>query len=166
MNYYWTTFFHRLEKWRAVWAEIVLKVRWYLIHFFLFDSELPQNNRYFSTVLEVCFDRARGMFRPCSRYVSTVLEVCSDRARGMFLPCSAVLEVYFECARDMFWACSRYVKSLCSTQTPVSTNFFQSSTDMYSTLKVETKWAPRPGDCLAWNFVKKIMNSHLYIVTT
>ena len=133
MSCYWTTLFHRLEKWTAVWAEIVLKVRWYLIHFFLFDSELPQNNRYFSTVLEVCFDRARGMFRPCS----------------------AVLEVYFERARDMFWACSRYVKSLCSNQTPVSTNFFQSSTDMYSTLKVETKWAPRPGDCLAWTLGRK-----------
>ena len=43
------------------------------------------------------FDRARGMFRPCSRYGSTVLELCFDPARGMFRPClryvSAVLEV-------------------------------------------------------------------------
>ena len=47
-------------------------------------------------MLEVCFDRARGMyyqrsivaegmFRPCSRYVLTVL----DRAKGMFRPCSS-----------------------------------------------------------------------------
>ena len=63
----------------------------------------------FSTVFEVCFDRARCNLRPCSRYVSyvlehfrqfaryastaievvlTVLEVCFDHSRGMFRPCS------------------------------------------------------------------------------
>ena len=85
MNYFWTTFFHRLEKWRAVWAEIVLKLRWYLIHFFLFDSELPQNNRYFSTVLEVCFDRAPPKKKLLDR--TQINEICFDRARpnlGMF----------------------------------------------------------------------------------
>ena len=81
-------------------------------------------SRYVSTVLEVCLDRARGMFRPCSRYVSTVLEVCStvlevcfdraryvwtvlevclDRARGMFRP-------FFD-SLGMFRPCSRYVRA-------------------------------------------------------
>ena len=42
---------------------------------------------YVSAVYEVCFDRARGTFRPArdmirpsSRYDSTVLEVCFDRS--------------------------------------------------------------------------------------
>ena len=43
---------------------------------FLFDSEIPRNNRYVSTVLAVCIDRARD--------ISTVLEVYFDRARDMF----------------------------------------------------------------------------------
>ena len=55
--------------------------------------------RYVSTVLEVCFERARGMHRPCSRYDSIVHEVCFDRARVMFRRCSrcvsTVLEVSF-----------------------------------------------------------------------
>ena len=64
-------------------------------------------SRYASTVFEMCFNRARGIFRPslvvcfdlraqfvstmleiclrqCSRYASTVHKVCFDRARGMF----------------------------------------------------------------------------------
>ena len=35
----------------------------------------------FLTVLEECFSRAQGMFRPCSRYVLTELDLCFDRAR-------------------------------------------------------------------------------------
>ena len=60
-------------------------------------------SRYVPTVLELFFDcalgmfrpcstvldRAPGMFRPCSRYAWTVLEVCLDRARGTFRPCSS-----------------------------------------------------------------------------
>ena len=38
--------------------------------------------RYVSTELEVCFDRARGMFRSRSTYISVVLVVCFNRARG------------------------------------------------------------------------------------
>ena len=34
---------------------------------FLYDSELPPDNWYFLTVLEVCFDHARGTFRVCRR---------------------------------------------------------------------------------------------------
>ena len=30
-------------------------------------------------MLDVCFDRARGMFQPCSKYVPTVHEVGFDR---------------------------------------------------------------------------------------
>ena len=40
---------------------------------------------------EVCFavlDRARGISRPCSGYVLTVLEICFNRARGMFQFCA------------------------------------------------------------------------------
>ena len=67
-------------------------------------------------MLEVGFDRARGMFRPCSSYVSTVLELSFDRARDVLQPClrylSAVArgmfrpsrEVCFEHARVMFAA--------------------------------------------------------------
>ena len=90
----------------------------------------PRCSRYISTVLDVgfdsargvfltvldvsldvvCFDRARGMFRPClsvfghcSRYVSplleyysTVLELCFDRARVMFRPCSSYVPTVLE----------------------------------------------------------------------
>ena len=53
---------------------------------------------YFSTKLEVYFDRARVMFRTCSSYVSTVLEVCFN----LIEVCSTVLEVCFDRARGMF----------------------------------------------------------------
>ena len=58
----------------------------------------------FSTVLELCFDRARGMFRLCSRYVSTMLEehLAVLEVRGMHPPCSGcvptVLDSYFDSA--------------------------------------------------------------------
>ena len=59
-----------------------------------------------STVLEICFNRARGRFRMCSRYVSTVLDVCYNCSRGRFRMCSRYvtteLEVGFECARGRF----------------------------------------------------------------
>ena len=70
-------------------------------------------SRYVWTVLEVCFDCARGMLRPFSRYVSTVLEICFDRSRGMFRPFSryvlTVLEVCFDCSRGMFGPYLSYV---------------------------------------------------------
>ena len=47
---------------------------------------------YGSTVLEVCFDRARGMFQPCSKYFPTVHEGCFDRHSRFDL---TVLEVSF-----------------------------------------------------------------------
>ena len=50
------------------------------------------------TVLGVCSDRARVIFRQCSKYFSNVLKVCFD-----------VLKVYFDCARGRFRHCSRYV---------------------------------------------------------
>ena len=65
---------------------------------------LPSSRYYVSTDLEVCFDRARGMFRPCSRYVSTVLEVLIV----------TVLEVCFDHGRpnfDIFRPCLRYVST-------------------------------------------------------
>ena len=62
---------------------------------------------YVSTVLEVCFDRARGIF-DCS-YFPTVLEVCFDRAQSMFRPS---FEVCFDRARGMFRACKRYVSTV------------------------------------------------------
>ena len=49
-----------------------------------FDSELQRFNRYYSTVLEVVFDRAWLS----SRYFSTVLEVSLYRARCIFRPYS------------------------------------------------------------------------------
>ena len=53
-----------------------------------------------STVPEVTFDTARGIFLPCSRYASTMLEVRFDRAPGMFPRCSryisTVLDVGFD----------------------------------------------------------------------
>ena len=84
-----------------------------------------------STVLEVCFYRARGVFRPCSgdaanvcsRCIPTVLEVSFYSARGVFPPCSSnfstvfeyaltLLEVGFDLAqvifRVMLHSCSRY----------------------------------------------------------
>ena len=73
----------------------------------------------------LCFDHARGMFRPCSRtvlkvcfdsYVSTVVEVCFDHPRGVFRPCSkyisTVLELCFDHTRGLFRLCSRYVSTV------------------------------------------------------
>ena len=69
---------------------------------------------YVSTVLDLCFNRACGMFLPLSRFVSTVHEGCFDRrsrfdltvrevslnrACGMF---RTSLEVCFSGARGMF----------------------------------------------------------------
>ena len=73
----------------------------------LFSIEI-RGKRYFSTMLKVCFNRAR----PCSRYVSTVLEICSGRTPDMLRPCSTVLEICFDRARDMFRPCSRYVSTV------------------------------------------------------
>ena len=41
----------------------------------------------FSTIHEVCFDRARVMFRLCSWFVSSGLEVGCDHIRDVFQPC-------------------------------------------------------------------------------
>ena len=60
------------------------------------------SSRYVSTVLEVCFDRARGMVRPSH-------EVCFDRSRGMFRPS---LEVCFDQAGVMFRLCTKYVSTM------------------------------------------------------
>ena len=74
-------------------------------------------------MIEECFDRARGMFRPHrryfrprSRYASTVLEVCFDSARGMFGPHSTTIEIISivlgvccDCTRGVFRQCSKYV---------------------------------------------------------
>ena len=60
------------------------------------------SSRFVSTLLQVCFDRARGMFRRCTSQVLTV-------ARGMFPPysgyVSTVYKVYFDCR-------SRYVSTV------------------------------------------------------
>ena len=58
--------------------------------------------------LELRFDRARLMFRPCSWYVSTVL----DRSRGTVRPCLIALEVSFDRARVIFWPCSWNVSTV------------------------------------------------------
>ena len=137
-------FFHLLKHCFAISVKNMKEICSYLQEVFL-CSEIPRENRYFSTVIEVrpcstVFDHARGMFRPCSRYVSTVLEGCFDRARGMFRPCSryvsTVLEACFDSNRDVFRPCSKYTLNLRSTQTPVSTIIFRSSTN--SNLKVES----------------------------
>ena len=73
-----------------------------------------------STVPEVSFDTARGIFLPCSRYASTMLEVRFDRAPGMFPRCSRYisteLDVGFDSAQGIFergrcfyGPCLRYV---------------------------------------------------------
>ena len=53
-------------------------------------------------MLEECFDRAQGIFRPCSRFFPNVLGVCFVHDRGMFRPCSTPLDR----ARGMFWICA------------------------------------------------------------
>ena len=74
---------------------------------------LRPSTKYVSTVLEVCFnwlevcfDHARGIFRPS-------LKVCFYRSRDLFRLClmdvSIVHEVSFDCARVMFRSCSRCV---------------------------------------------------------
>ena len=59
-----------------------------------------------STVPEVSFDSARGIFLSCSRYASTMLEVRFDRAPGMFPRCSryisTVHDVDFDSAQCTF----------------------------------------------------------------
>ena len=66
-------------------------------------------------MLEVCFERARGMFltalhragvrfRPCSRHVLTVL----DRAGAMFRLCSRYVLTVFDPTGGKFRPCSRY----------------------------------------------------------
>ena len=84
---------------------------------------MPRNHKkYISTIVDVCFDnargiidRSRGMMRLCLMYAYTVLEVWLDRARGMFRP----LEVYFgvqekgfDHARGLLRPYSRYVLTL------------------------------------------------------
>ena len=59
-------------------------------------------------VFELCFDCARGMFRPCSRYVSTVVD-CTRPCRHCSRYVSTVLEERFDRARAMFRLCSRNV---------------------------------------------------------
>ena len=87
-------------------------------------------SRYVSTVLEVCFDRARGLFRLCLIFVSTVLEMCFNRlrylsavGRGMFRPSlevffdharvvlAAMLEICFNPPQSLFRPSSRYVST-------------------------------------------------------
>ena len=144
MNYFWVIF---SIFWKTGLPSVSLVFKNMLIFEkkILFDFELQRNNRYVSTVhevclyrprpcsivLEVCFDRARSMFRPRSKYVLTVLQLCFDRARGKFRPCSRyvsnVLEACFDRARlcltvlDCAQPCSRYILSLCLNQTPVLT---------------------------------------------
>ena len=68
-------------------------------------------------MLVVCFDLARGLFRPRSSYVSTVLKVCFNRSRCV----STVLDVCFDDARcmcfdrdhGMFQPCSSTVLEVC-----------------------------------------------------
>ena len=64
----------------------------------------------FSTVLELCFNHARGMFRPCSsmlrlcsRYRAIVLEASYDYGRGLLRQCLTVLDR----PRSMFRICAR-----------------------------------------------------------
>ena len=69
-------------------------------------------------VFEVCFDRSRSMFRPCSTtipiihvFVSTVLEVCFEIAQGMVRSCSRYIYIYIyiDWARGILRSCSRSV---------------------------------------------------------
>ena len=62
MNWFRTICFHLLQYWFEIWVENVFK-SWYLEKKTYFYSELPQDNWYFSTVLEVCFGRARTCLR-------------------------------------------------------------------------------------------------------
>ena len=83
MNYFLGYFLSTSLKYRfALLLENFFKNMWKFDRQLSFDSKILQCNRFFSTVLEdvltaleLCFDRARCMLRPCSRYVFTVLEV-------------------------------------------------------------------------------------------
>ena len=87
-------------------------------------------SRYVSFVLQVCFDRARGLFRLRSNFVSTVLEMCFNRlrnlsvvGRGMFRPSrevffdyarvvlAAMVEICFDRPQSMFRPSSKYVST-------------------------------------------------------
>ena len=61
----------------------------------IFLFELPRDNRYFATVLEVCFNRSRA----CSTYLSTVLDVCFERARSKSLSRLFFIGQTLTCAR-------------------------------------------------------------------
>ena len=87
---------------------------------------------YVLTVLDLCFDCARLMFRLCSNHVSTVLDLfstvldlCFDWTRLIFWLwttyvstfsaengyVSTVLDLSFDCARPIICLCSTYVST-------------------------------------------------------
>ena len=111
VKFFRASFFIVRLLWFTIWVKKVIKYA----EDFSTDADLQRDDRCVSTVLEVCFDqnlvflnRARGTF---------------DRARPNF---------------DMFWSWRGRVSNLCSTQAPVSTFLFRTSTDMSSTFKAET----------------------------
>ena len=104
---------------------------------------------YVSTVLEVCFDRARrvvrpcskgrrgcfdrvrGVCRPCSRGVSTVLFLCFVSARPMF----RLYSTYVSTVLDLFRLCSNYVSTVLELCFDCARHMFrQCSTDVSTVL--------------------------------
>ena len=89
----------------------------------MLDVDFDSTRGNVSIVLDVSFDRARSMVLLCLRYVSsTVLEVCFGGARGLFRPrsryasnsreVSTVLDIYFDRAPDIFQLCPRHVSTV------------------------------------------------------